>query len=725
MNNYIQHGNLQIAAQLHIFLTDEVLPESGLIDGDFWLGFEKLLLDLIPVNQALLQKRDKLQQQIDTFCTNHKAASAQQYKTFLQDIGYLLPEPQDFSISTAHVDPEISTMAGPQLVVPINNARFALNAANARWGSLYDAVYGSDIIDETEGKLKSPGFNQLRGKAVVSYVRNWLDTILPLDAGSHQDSIAYDIVTGELIVTLTNGSISRLQNPSQLVGFSGNQQQATGILFTHHDLHVEIQFDVDNSNASGDPAKIKDVILEAALTTIMDCEDSVAAVDADDKTLIYKNWLGLILGDLTATVQQGNKPVKRQLNPDRKYQNFQGGHFSLNSHSLMFIRNVGHLMTNDAILCQGEPIPEGIMDAVITSLIAKHDLLNHGKFKNSQTGSIYIVKPKMHGPEEVAFTDTLFARVEQLLALPLNTIKMGIMDEERRTSVNLKACIFAAKARAVFINTGFLDRTGDEIHTSMLLGAFAPKADIKTRAWLGAYEKLNVINGIQTGMSGKAQIGKGMWPIPDEMANMMKNKLAHVQSAANTAWVPSPTAATLHVLHYHQIDVFSQRKQLSLVTSGMLDDILQVPLLTPQYKLTPHSIQQELDNNVQGILGYVVRWINQGIGCSKVPDINNVGLMEDRATLRISSQHIANWLEHNVVSAAQIDASLLKMAKLVDAQNKNDPDYIGMTPNPQNSIAFQAAHDLIFKGKNQPNGYTEPLLHARRKEFKQIFNKAQ
>jgi malate synthase len=718
MNNYILQGKLQVAEQLHTFVTHDVLPESGLVDKEFWLGFETLLLDLTPVNRALLQKREQLQLQIDDFCIKHKNASVQQYKSFLQDIGYLLPEPSDFSIMTENVDPEISLMAGPQLVVPINNARFALNAANARWGSLYDAVYGSDIIAETEGKLKSRGFNPLRGKAVVHYVRNWLDTILPLETGSHLDSIAYSIDTGELIVNLADGSYTRLKDPSQLIGFIGNKQQSSSILFTHHNLHVELQFDMDGPNASGDLAKIKDVILEAALTTIMDCEDSVAAVDAEDKTLVYKNWLGLIKGNLTADIQQGGRTVKRQLNPNREYQDLQDNTFNLNGRSLMFIRNVGHLMTNDAILLQGEPIPEGIMDAVITSLIGKHDLLKQGRFNNSQCNSIYIVKPKMHGPEEVAFTDTLFARVEQVLKLPLNTIKMGIMDEERRTSVNLKACIYAAKSRAVFINTGFLDRTGDEIHTSMLLGPFAPKSEIKTRPWLSAYEKLNVINGIKCGMSGKAQIGKGMWPVPDEMANMMQAKLAHPQSGANTAWVPSPTAATLHALHYHQHDVLSQREMLNLATSGMLEDILQVPLMNQHTELSSENIQQELDNNVQGILGYVVRWVNQGVGCSKVPDINNVGLMEDRATLRISSQHIANWLEHKIVSAAQVNASLLKMAKLVDAQNNDDPAYIGMTPDTGDSIAFQAAHDLIFKGKEQPNGYTEPLLHARRKEMK-------
>jgi len=718
MNNYIKLGNLQVAPQLHTFLNDEVLPNSGLNESLFWQGFENLLTEMIPENKRLLNKRDELQGQIDNYCVSHQTTSLKDYKQFLTEIGYLLPEPENFSIATKNVDPEIATMAGPQLVVPINNARFAINAANARWGSLYDAVYGSDIIDQEDGKLKSKGFNPLRGKAVVQYVRHWLDTLLPLQTGSHTGSTQYDISSGALIVTLADGSTTVLQNQNQLKGFDGTLQAPSLVLFEHNNLHFEMVFDGDGHNASGDVANIKDIIVEAALTTIMDCEDSVAAVDAEDKTLVYKNWLGLILGDLSAEIQQGTTTFSRKLNPDRHYHDLRGGQVSLMGRSLMFIRNVGHLMTNDAILYADSPIPEGLMDAVITSLIAKHDLLDHGQFKNSQAGSIYIVKPKMHGPEEVAFSDKIFARVEDLLELPTNTIKMGIMDEERRTSVNLKACIFAAKDRAVFINTGFLDRTGDEIHTSMLLGAFAPKAEIKTRPWLMAYEKFNVINGIQTGMSGKAQIGKGMWPIPDEMANMMKAKLGHVQSGANTAWVPSPTAAALHALHYHQLDVFTQRKQLNLRSEGMLDSILDIPLLNRDEVLDKTTIQQELDNNVQGILGYVVRWINQGIGCSKVPDINNVGLMEDRATLRISSQHIANWLEHKIISEEQVSASMLKMAKLVDEQNKNDPDYIGMTPNPQDSIAFQAANELIFKGKEQPNGYTEPVLHAKRREMK-------
>jgi malate synthase len=722
MHNYIPLGNLQVARQLHTFLSSEVLPNSGLVESVFWQGFESLLAEMIPENIKLLAKRDILQTQIDNYCSNNKNSSIENHKQFLTDIGYLLPEPTDFAIDTKNVDPEIATMAGPQLVVPINNSRFAINAANARWGSLYDAVYGSDIIDQQDGKQKIKGFNPVRGKAVVHYVRTWLDTLLPLKSGTHVGSTCYDTSSGNLIVTLKDGETTTLQNPSQLKGFIGSLHQPKAVLFEHNNLHFEVQFDGESENSSDDVAKIKDIIIEAALTTIMDCEDSVAAVDAEDKTLVYQNWLGLILGNLTANINQGAHSYTRTLNSDRTYNDVNGEYFSLMGRSLMFIRNVGHLMTNDAILYAGSPIPEGLMDAVITSLIAKHDLLGHGKFKNSQANSIYIVKPKMHGPEEVAFSDKVFAKVEDILDLPLNTIKMGIMDEERRTSVNLKACIMAAKDRAVFINTGFLDRTGDEIHTSMLLGPFAPKAEIKTRPWLNAYEKLNVITGIKTGMSGKAQIGKGMWPIPDEMANMMLNKLGHVQSGANTAWVPSPTAAVLHALHYHQLNVFNQREHMSLISEGMLEAILDVPLLDTKQHLDSKTIQQELDNNVQGILGYVVRWINQGIGCSKVPDINNVGLMEDRATLRISSQHIANWLLHNIVSKEQVMASMIKMASLVDQQNAADPEYLAMADDIEGSIAFTAAKELIFSGKLQPNGYTEPVLHAKRREMKKFLD---
>ena len=719
MQDYIALGQLQVAPSLHHFINKQVLPNSGLSETEFWSGLALLYAELMPVNRALLDKRDALQQLLDNYCTTHKSQDFEHYKQFLADIGYLLPAPDDFAIGTQNVDVEIAQMAGPQLVVPINNARFALNAANARWGSLYDAAYGTDVIDELAGKTKSGPFNPTRGKAVVEYARQWLDRILPLTTGSHKDAIHYSLANGALLVNFSNGTTASLEDAKQLIGVSGSVNAPQSLLFKHHNLHVEMVFDGDHKNASGDPAGIKDIIIEAALTTIMDCEDSVAAVDAEDKTAVYQNWLGLILGNLSTDLSQGTRTVTRRLNDDRQYQTLAGESFSLNGRSLMFIRNVGHLMTSDAMLFEGQEVPEGIMDAAVTALIAKHDLLGHGKYRNSKTGSIYIVKPKMHGPEEVAFANTLFSRVETLLKLPQNTIKMGIMDEERRTSINLKACIHAAKDRAVFINTGFLDRTGDEIHSSMLLGAFAPKAEIKTKPWLAAYEKLNVINGIVTGMSGKAQIGKGMWPIPDQMANMMTNKLGHVQSGANTAWVPSPTAATLHALHYHQLDVFKLRDTLELNAAGMLDDILTIPLATNIEQLSQQAIEQELTNNVQGILGYVVRWVNQGIGCSKVPDINNVGLMEDRATLRISSQHIANWLEHGIVSAAQVDEALEKMAVLVDQQNAHDAGYIKMTPNTAESIAFKAARDLIFEGKTQPNGYTEPLLHASRRLFKQ------
>jgi malate synthase len=616
------------------------------------------------------------------------------------------------------VDPEIASMAGPQLVVPINNARFALNAANARWGSLYDALYGSDVIEQSSTN-KSKGYDVTRGQKVIDFARRWLDLIAPLENGSHLQSKNYGIKDGILSITLADNTVVGLENPEQFAGFQGTIEQPISILIKHNGIHAELQFDQKSVIGQQDTANVKDVFLESALTTIMDCEDSVAAVDAEDKTLVYKNWLGLIKGDLAATINIGNKQIERRLNQDRQYQSTTGETFSLSGRSLMFIRNVGHLMTTDAILFDDKPIYEGIMDALVTSLIAKHDLLGNGVFKNSQAGSIYIVKPKMHGPEEVAFADLLFSKMESVLSLPTLSLKIGLMDEERRTSLNLKACIKAAKNRVVFINTGFLDRTGDEIHTSMQLGAFATKASIKTRPWLNAYEQSNVATGIHSGLSGKAQIGKGMWPTPDNMADMMQAKIAHVQSGANTAWVPSPTAATLHVLHYHQENVFDFRMNMNTETDGLLEQMLDIPLLEDE-KLSPEQIQRELDNNVQGILGYVVRWINQGIGCSKVPDINNVGLMEDRATLRISSQHIANWLIHGVVTKEQVESSMLTMAKLVDDQNAADNEYINMTPDTKGSLAFQAARELIFEGKNQPSGYTEPLLHAKRQLLKNI-----
>jgi malate synthase len=713
---YIQKGRLKVAEQLDQFITQDVLPGVEVSADDLWEKFANALPELLSINQSLLEKRDHLQQQIDQYCSSRQSINVQEYKTFLSEIGYLQANPEDFHINTTKVDPEIATMAGPQLVVPINNARFALNAANARWGSLYDALYGSDIIEQTANS-KTKDYDSNRGRKVIDYTRKWLDVIAPLKTGSHIQSKEYAIHHGELLVTLEDDSVVSLKTPDQFVGFQGTIEKPICILIKHHNIHAEIQFDQDSVIGQQDTANIKDVFLESALTTIMDCEDSVAAVDAEDKTLVYKNWLGLIKGDLTATITSGNKQIIRSLNSDRQYKSSTKGSFSLPGRSLMFIRNVGHLMTTDAILFDEKPIYEGIMDALVTSLISKHDLLGNGVFKNSQAGSIYIVKPKMHGPEEVAFANLLFSKMESVLSIPSNSLKIGLMDEERRTSLNLKACIKAASDRVVFINTGFLDRTGDEIHTSMQLGAFATKATIKTRPWLDAYEQSNVVTGMNTGLSGKAQIGKGMWPIPDNMADMMQAKIAHVRSGANTAWVPSPTAATLHALHYHQENVFDIRLNITEQVDGLLEKMLDIPLLSDA-KLSPLQKKRELDNNVQGILGYVVRWVNQGIGCSKVPDISNVGLMEDRATLRISSQHIANWLMHDIVTKEQIENSMQNMAKLVDAQNASDEEYIAMTPDIQGSLAFQAAHELIFRGKDQPSGYTEPLLHAKRREIK-------
>ena len=717
---YTRKGRLQIAKQLDQFITQDVLPGVEITADVLWEKFANVLPELLSINQSLLEKRGSLQQQIDQYCSSRQSINVPEYKTFLTEIGYLQPSPENFQINTTNVDPEIATMAGPQLVVPINNARFALNAANARWGSLYDAIYGSDIIEKTAGS-KTKGYDAARGQQVIDYARNWLDVIAPLQTGSHIQSKKYAIDSGALLVTLADDTVVGLKKPEQFVGFQGTIEHPNCMLIKHNNIHGEIQFDQHSVIGQQDTANIKEIFLESALTTIMDCEDSVAAVDAEDKTLVYKNWLGLIKGDLTATITNGSKQVIRSLNQDRRYKSTTGETFSLPGRSLMFIRNVGHLMTTDAILFDDKPIYEGIMDALVTSLISKHDLFGNGAFKNSQAGSVYIVKPKMHGPEEVAYADLLFSKIESILSLPSHSLKIGLMDEERRTSVNLKACIQAAKDRVVFINTGFLDRTGDEIHTSMQLGAFATKATIKTRPWLNAYEQSNVVTGMNSGLSGKAQIGKGMWPIPDNMAEMMQAKITHVRSGANTAWVPSPTAATLHALHYHQENVFNIRMNMTTQVEGLLEQMLDIPLLKDE-KLTLQQIKRELDNNVQGILGYVVKWVNQGIGCSKVPDINNVGLMEDRATLRISSQHIANWLMHEVVTKEQVENSMHTMAKLVDGQNEGDNEYIAMTPNTSQSIAFQAAHELVFKGKDQPSGYTEPLLHAKRVELKDSHN---
>lgn len=722
MHTYITRGRLKVADVLDNFLSEQAIPKSGVSEQAFWQSFESMLVELTPENTKLLARRDELQSEIDNFCVENKTASQDTYKGFLTQIGYLQPQPDEFQIQTSQVDAEIATMAGPQLVVPINNARYALNAANARWGSLYDAAYGTDVIDESQGAEKGPGYNPVRGEKVVAYAKGWLDKIAPLEQGSHQDAVSYTLTNGQLLVTLADKQETLLKAPSQLRGYNGEQQSPSAILIAHHQIHVELQFDPAHVIGKADPSGLKDILVESALTTIMDCEDSVAAVDAQDKTLVYQNWLGLMQGTLTTQVNKGTRSVTRSLARDRTYTSLDGNEFNLPGRSLMFVRNVGHLMTNDAILLDGKPIYEGLMDAMITALIGKHDLLGNSSIQNSQTGSIYIVKPKMHGPDEVAFADKLFSQVESALGLAPFTLKMGIMDEERRTSVNLRACIYRARNRAVFINTGFLDRTGDEIHTSMLLGAFAPKAELKARPWISAYEKANVIAGLQTGMSGKAQIGKGMWPIPDQMAQMMETKIAHPQSGANTAWVPSPTAATLHALHYHQTDVFELRNSLQSSVDNTLDDILTIPLLNEGQKLTAQDVQNELDNNVQGILGYVVRWVHQGIGCSKVPDINNVGLMEDRATLRISSQHICNWLVHGIIDIEQVTESMLKMAELVDSQNAGDPDYVPMMPTPENTIAYQAAAELIFEGKSQPNGYTEPVLHAKRKEMKAMLS---
>jgi malate synthase len=721
MMAYHTHGRLQIDATLADFINTAALPMTNINSVDFWDGFATLLAEFIPRNHALLEKRDHLQAQIDQYHQQHPNDSFADYKAFLQKIGYLVPAPQDFTITTQDVDPELATMAGPQLVVPINNARYALNAANARWGSLYDALYGTDVLSQENGAEKTSSYNPIRGKAVISQARQYLNDIAPLTQGSHTDAVRYTLTPSGLLITLQDATQTTLAAPEQCVGYQGELNAPTAILIKHNGLHIELQLDANHPIGGVDPANIKDILVESALSTIMDCEDSVAAVDAEDKTLVYQNWLGLMQGTLSIAMEKNGKSLIRKMNTDREYHGLNSLPIVLKGRSLMFVRNVGHLMTNDAILFDGQPIYEGIMDGVITSLIAMHDLNRNSEFVNSRTGSIYIVKPKMHGPEEVKFSDDLFNAIEDLLSLKRHTIKIGIMDEERRTSVNLKACIEQAKARVVFINTGFLDRTGDEIHTSMQKGVFAPKAELKQRPWIHAYEQANVITGLHAGMSGKAQIGKGMWPIPDQMANMMKAKIGHPQSGANTAWVPSPTAATLHALHYHQVDVYAVQKTLinsDFDVTESIDRILDIPLLEEGRTLTTAQIQAELDNNIQGILGYVVRWVHQGIGCSKVPDIHDVGLMEDRATLRISAQHIANWLTHGVVTIAQIDETLARMAQLVDEQNTDDAEYIPMCPNYNAAIGFQAARDLIVLGTTQPSGYTEPLLHERRREMK-------
>ncbi|MFZ4451453.1 malate synthase G [Salibacterium aidingense] len=720
MGKYMEAGHLQVAEELYTFVNKEVLPGTGVEKEYFWKELEALYFDFEPENKELLRKREAIQEQIHAWHQDNKRNfDFDKYKQFLQDIRYLEPEGDDFQITTEKVDEEIAGQPGPQLIVPVDNARYALNAANARWGSLYDALYGTDVIPEENGAEKTAEYNPKRGEKVIAWAKAFLDEIAPLQQGSHQDVVRYTVENGTLQAESGEGTKTGLSNPDRFSGFQGDNTSPSALLIQNNNLHVEVQIDEEHPIGKKDKAAVKDVVLEAAVTTIMDCEDAVAAVDAEDKVRVYRNWLGLMKGDLTTAFIKGANSVTRKLNPDRNYNTPDGGTLTLSGRSHMFIRNVGHLMTTPAVLDKNDKeMPEGILDGVLTSLIAKHDLLGNSPYVNSREQSIYIVKPKMHGAEETAFSNRLFERIEDMLELARNTLKIGVMDEERRTSLNLKACIREVKDRVVFINTGFLDRTGDEIHTSMEAGPMIRKGEMKRSTWLQAYEKSNVYKGLETGLKGRAQIGKGMWAMPELMANMLEQKAGQLKAGANTAWVPSPTAAVLHAIHYHQIDVKEVQNQLLHQSEELEDDILNVPTaLNPDW--TKEDIQEELDNNAQGILGYVVRWVEMGIGCSKVPDINNVALMEDRATLRIASQLLANWLYHGICSEEQLLDTMKRMAKIVDEQNQGAEGYVPMAENFDESTAFQAACDLVFKGYDQPSGYTEPILHQRRREAKQ------
>ena len=716
MTERVNEGKLSISTSLHALLEQEIAPDLNLDTAKFWQDFQKIAEKYIPINEDLLKKREELQTKIDEWHLSNKDFDFDSYKSFLKDIGYLVEEGADFEISTANVDAEIAQIAGPQLVVPVMNARFSLNAANARWGSLYDALYGTDMISEDDGADRGGAYNPVRGDKVIDFSKNFLNDYLPLTEGKYQEVVSFQISNGDLQISLSDQSKTSLKNDSAFVGFKGDESNPESILLKNNDLHVEIKIDRNDSVGSTDPAGIKDVFLESAVTTIQDLEDSVAAVNGEDKTDVYKNWLGLMKGTLAETFEKGGSTLTRSLNEDLSFLSPDGKPMTIAARSLMLVRNVGHLMTNPAVLLDGKEIPEGIIDAMFTIAIGKHDLDQTGSVQNSKTGSIYIVKPKMHGPEEVQFTCDLFSDVESALGLEKNTVKIGIMDEERRTTVNLKECIRVAKERVIFINTGFLDRTGDEIHTSMEAGPMIRKAEMKQQPWILSYEDWNVDNGLSSGFKGKAQIGKGMWPMPDMMLDMFNTKTMHPKAGANCAWVPSPTAATLHAMHYHQISVSSEQSDLLKRERASLDDILTIPLLEDEGSLSADEIQAELDNNAQGILGYVVRWIDQGIGCSKVPDINNIGLMEDRATCRISSQHMANWLHHGLCSEEQVIETMKKMALVVDEQNAGDPEYVNMAPS-FDGVAFKAACDLVIKGRVQPSGYTEPILHEKRQEF--------